>query len=90
LRDIATIRNNDWTNLEQYFNVPNPVRTIDYQKTSLKKSVIIPQELEYHSKEAEVETEKTVFFDILEIPQRKIAAYAAATNYSVYKDELKK
>jgi hypothetical protein len=30
-----------------------------------------------------------VFFDIPEIPQRKIAAYAATTNYSVYKDELK-
>jgi site-specific DNA-methyltransferase (adenine-specific) len=36
LNDIATIRNNDWESLEKYFNVPKPIRTIDFQKTTLK------------------------------------------------------
>ncbi|MDR2292874.1 MAG: site-specific DNA-methyltransferase, partial [Prevotellaceae bacterium] len=47
LRDIATIRNNDWTNLEQYFNVPNPARTIDYQKVELKTKKMIPNDIEF-------------------------------------------
>lgn len=55
LHDVATIRNNDWAHLEQYFNVPNPARTIDYKKTSLKKSVIIPKELESYLEENEAE-----------------------------------
>jgi site-specific DNA-methyltransferase (adenine-specific) len=99
LRNIATIKNNDWTNLEQYFNVPNPVRTIDYQKTTLKKSVIIPQELEYLSEEIKiVDTEKAIVKRIPLLPSEssnsyeyppKVATYAAAKNCSVYKDELK-
>lgn len=42
-----------------------------------QEPVIIPQEVE------------TAFFDKSEIPQRKIAVYAATANHSVYKDELK-
>jgi site-specific DNA-methyltransferase (adenine-specific) len=51
LNDFATIRNNDWDNLEQYFNIPRPIRVIDNQKAVLKKSVVIPRDLEYHSQE---------------------------------------
>lgn len=46
LKDIVTIRNKDWENLQQYFVIPNPTRTIDYQKTTLKKNVIIPDDTE--------------------------------------------
>ncbi|HRR04834.1 MAG TPA: DNA methyltransferase, partial [Bacteroidales bacterium] len=49
LKDIVTIRNNDWDNLQQYFNVPNPTRSIDFQKTTLKKEVVIPDDFEYHN-----------------------------------------
>jgi site-specific DNA-methyltransferase (adenine-specific) len=54
LNNIATIRNNDWDKLEQYFNIPNPVRAIDYQKASLKKDVIIPKNLEYYSQDEDI------------------------------------
>jgi site-specific DNA-methyltransferase (adenine-specific) len=99
LRDIATIRNSDWADLEQYFNVPNPARTIDFAKTTLKKNIIIPQELEYHSEEIKiVDIGKAIVKRTPLLPsessnsyeyQPKVAAYAAATNYNVYKDELK-
>ena len=59
LKDIVTIRNNDWNNLEQYFNIPNPIRTIDYQKTTLKQNVIIPKEIEFNlQNENEVENKE--------------------------------
>ncbi len=48
LKGVVTIRNNDWKNLEQYFNIPNPARTIDNQKTKLKKGVLIPKEPEFN------------------------------------------
>jgi site-specific DNA-methyltransferase (adenine-specific) len=38
--DIATIRDKDWEILHPYFNIPSPARTIDFQKTELKKEVI--------------------------------------------------
>jgi len=49
LRDIATVRNNDWNNLQQYFNIPNPARSIDFQKTTLKKGIVIPNDFECHT-----------------------------------------
>ena len=49
LKDIATIRNNDWQNLETYFDVPNPIKSIDFQKTTLKKNIVIPSDFEYHN-----------------------------------------
>ncbi|MDR3266229.1 MAG: hypothetical protein LBT24_01485, partial [Tannerella sp.] len=56
LNDIATIRTNDWENLQQYFNIPNPIRTIDFQKTTLKRNVIIPKDLEFHFQKDDTET----------------------------------
>lgn len=47
LKNIVTIRNIDWKTLEPYFEVPNPARTIDFQKTKLKSSVKIPKEIEF-------------------------------------------
>jgi site-specific DNA-methyltransferase (adenine-specific) len=49
LKDIATIRNNDWHDLQQYFNIPNPARSIDFQKTTLKKGIVIPNDFEFNT-----------------------------------------
>ncbi|MDR2385482.1 MAG: hypothetical protein LBD80_07485, partial [Tannerella sp.] len=61
LRDIVTIRNKDWENLKQYFNIPNPARTIDFQRTTLKRNTVIPVDLEYHTEsDAEPDNMETV------------------------------
>ncbi len=48
LKDIVTIRNNDWDNLKKYFDIPVPARSIDYKKSTLKKTVVIPINEEYN------------------------------------------
>ena len=40
LKNIIIIRNNDWKKLEQYFYIPNPIRTIDSVKVLLKKQLL--------------------------------------------------
>jgi len=44
LKDIVTIRHNDWKNLEKYFIIPNPLRAIDYERAKLKDKKMIPDE----------------------------------------------
>ena len=68
-------------------NVRNAQQSQRLFSANTQKSVIIQRELEYNSEK--LEPEETAFFDIPEIPQQKNASYAAAINYSVYKDELK-
>ncbi len=46
LNDVITIRNNDWEKLKKYFIIPEPMRTIDFKKTTLKDKNLIPQEKE--------------------------------------------
>jgi len=46
LKDVITIRNNDWEKLKKYFIVPEPMRTIDFKKTILKDKNLIPKEKE--------------------------------------------
>ncbi len=92
LKDIATIRNNDWQNLETYFDVPNPIKSIDFQKTTLKKNIVIPSDFEYHNEAKnkiaieQTKEEKTPLSPI-KIPDYselnpKVVAYAARTNIS--------
>jgi site-specific DNA-methyltransferase (adenine-specific) len=50
LDDIVTIRNNDWDDLQQFFNIPNPIRSIDFQKITLNKNVIVPTDFTNHTK----------------------------------------
>jgi site-specific DNA-methyltransferase (adenine-specific) len=91
LNNIVTIRNNDWANLQQYFNVPNPMRSIDFQKTTLKKGIIIPKEIEYNhtNEETEIEEEIKKFIPIVPQHREKMAAYAAAsTNYSLFETKV--
>jgi site-specific DNA-methyltransferase (adenine-specific) len=59
LNDIATIRNNDWAKLEPYFDIPNPIRAIDCQKTALKPSIIIPEKFKPHYNEDTDTEDKT-------------------------------
>ncbi len=46
LKKVITIRNNDWNNLKKYFIVPEPMKTIDFNKTILKDKNLIPKEKE--------------------------------------------
>ena len=90
LQDIATIRNNDWNDLQQYFNIPNPARSIDFQKTTLKKGIVIPNDFEYHTEaEKEVTIEQTkeeiIPLSPTKVPdysesKSKVVVYAAKTN----------
>ena len=62
LKDVVTIRNRDWVSLEPYFNIPEPARSVDFQKTTLKRNIVIPQEKVYPLEKI-VET-KTFFKEI--------------------------
>ena len=62
LNDVVTIRNRDWVSLEPYFNIPEPARSVDFQKTTLKRNIVIPQEKVYPLEKI-VET-KTFFKEI--------------------------
>jgi len=42
LNEVVTIRHKDWETLEKYFIVPNPAKTIDYEKAVLKDKQYIP------------------------------------------------
>jgi site-specific DNA-methyltransferase (adenine-specific) len=44
LNDVVTIKNNDWGNIMQYFNIPIPVRSIDFKRANLKSNLLIPSE----------------------------------------------
>ncbi|MCF6270530.1 MAG: site-specific DNA-methyltransferase [Melioribacteraceae bacterium] len=46
LNDVVTIRNKDWDNISEYFNIPEPMRTVDFAKTKLKSKSLIPTEKE--------------------------------------------
>ncbi len=46
LKDVITIRNNDWEKLKKYFIIPEPMKTIDFNKTILKDKNLIPKEKE--------------------------------------------
>jgi site-specific DNA-methyltransferase (adenine-specific) len=91
LKDIATIRNNDWHDLQQYFNIPNPARSIDFQKTTLKKGIVIPNDFEYHieaENEVIIQQTKTAKKPLSPVKitddhsksKTKVVAYAAMTN----------
>ena len=40
LKDISTIRNIDWENLQKYFIIPDPIKTVDYLKVVLNTNHI--------------------------------------------------
>jgi len=44
LKDVATIRNKDWEELSKYFDIPQPMKTIDFKRTKLKKDCPIPKD----------------------------------------------
>ncbi|MDR2562439.1 MAG: hypothetical protein LBC98_00690, partial [Prevotellaceae bacterium] len=76
LNDIATIRNNDWAKLEPYFDIPNPIRAIDYQKTTLKKGTVTQKEIEF---QLEDDTEKGSVIIPIFSQREKLASYVTAS-----------
>ena len=44
LNNIVTIRNKDWDKLSKYFVIPEPIRTIDFEKIKLKDKKLLPKE----------------------------------------------
>ncbi|MBI4648034.1 MAG: site-specific DNA-methyltransferase [Bacteroidia bacterium] len=46
LNDIVTIKDIDWNELKQYFIIPEPLRTIDYERARIKDKKLIPSESE--------------------------------------------
>lgn len=42
LKDIITIRNNDWNDIKKYFIIPEHLRAVDYKKVKIKDSKLIP------------------------------------------------
>jgi len=46
LKDIITLRNNDWEKLELFFDIPKSIRIIEHKKIKLKKDVFIPIDFE--------------------------------------------
>ena len=44
LKNIVTLRNNDWEKLETFFYIPNSARTIDSESIKLKNKFYTPQE----------------------------------------------
>ena len=58
LKNIITIRNNDWESLQKFYDIPIPIRTLDFKKATLRKNIIIPKDLEFHIKDNDNEIEK--------------------------------
>ena len=83
LNNIASIRNNDWNKLNTYFEIPNPARTIDFQKTKLKSNIKIPNKIEFviseiNSIEDEIEETILIHYPYSEKPLEKPAIVAMA------------
>lgn len=55
LNEIVTLRNKDWNNLKKYFEIPHPIKTIDYEKIKLidKRLIPINSNGKYHTKNTE-------------------------------------
>lgn len=47
LNEVITVRNNDWEELKQYYNIPYPIRNIDHTKIELKDKSLLPTELDF-------------------------------------------
>ncbi|MDR0588655.1 MAG: site-specific DNA-methyltransferase [Burkholderiales bacterium] len=60
LNNIATIRNEDWGDLSRFFDIPSPIRALDFQKAVLKKDVLIPKEVTSYVDINEFQIEKTI------------------------------
>ena len=43
LKKIVTIRDKDWNELKQYFDIPEPARNIDFKRAVLKDKKLIPK-----------------------------------------------
>jgi len=44
LKKIITIRNKDWGDLKPYFDIPEPMKTIDFKRAVIKNKKLIPDD----------------------------------------------
>ena len=56
LKDIVTIKNNDWNNLAKYFLIPNPLRNIDFERAKLIDKKLLPIEPDVLKDDPEIKT----------------------------------
>jgi len=56
LKDIVTIKNNDWNNLAKYFSIPNPLRNIDFERAKLIDKKLLPIEPDVLKDDPEIKT----------------------------------
>ena len=61
LKYVVTIRDKDWDVLKDYFIIPEPMRTIDYQKSILKNKKLIPNESNGNNKKPLSNKENDLF-----------------------------
>lgn len=61
LKEIVTIRHKDWDKLKDYFAIPKPMRTIDYQKAVLKSKELLPIESNGNNKKPQSIYENDLF-----------------------------
>jgi site-specific DNA-methyltransferase (adenine-specific) len=47
LKNIVTIRNNDWNDLKRYFIIPTPRRNIDFERCKIADKNLLPSENEF-------------------------------------------
>lgn len=49
LNEVATLRNNDWSDLKKYYIIPDPIRKIDFEKIKIIAKNLIPETLKDYS-----------------------------------------
>lgn len=54
LNDVTTIRHKDWDVIKDNFNIPEPIRTIDYKKTVLNSKKLIPIEINCNNNKSSI------------------------------------
>ncbi|MBU0765951.1 MAG: site-specific DNA-methyltransferase, partial [Bacteroidetes bacterium] len=80
LKDIVTIRNNDWDNLAKYFIIPSPLRAIDYERIKLSDKKIIPAESEGFIEKVQDVTKKPVKIDENKFEQQSLSRFSVSVN----------
>ncbi len=71
LNKVVTIRDKDWLNLMKYFDIPAHAKNVDFEKTKLKKTSFIPNDLNNAGKKlkkksykvAEMENQNMLIFN---------------------------
>jgi site-specific DNA-methyltransferase (adenine-specific) len=60
LNKVVTIRNKDWLNLMKYFDIPVVAKNVDFEKTKLKNTSFVPDDLNNVGKKLKKKSYKAV------------------------------